>query len=348
MITQPRGPLAAGDQVQLTDPKGRQHRLVLSPGKSFHTHRGRLLHDDLIGQPDGSLVTSAGGTPYIALRPLLSDYTVSMSRGAAVVYPKDAAQIVGLADIFPGATVVEAGAGSGALSCWLLRATGEQGRLISFERRPEFAEIAAANVARYFGGPHPAWQLIVGDLNPAGLAGADRVVLDMLSPWEHVGAGRGDAHSGRSAVLLRGDDHAAVQDGDDDAGAGQLRRAGRMGDTAAGLACGRARGPARAPDGRAHRLPDYRARLADGVTAPPRRRRPSKGAEAAEAEAAAAAGLTPGATSAENGTDCDAGPGADDDGGPGADWDAGFGADREAGFGDWDAGSGGGSDSEPG
>src|SRR5580698_6144081 len=187
-MTQPRGPFAVGDQVQLTDPKGRQHRLVLAPGKSFHTHRGALQHDELIGQPEGSLVTSAGGTPYIALRPLLADYTVSMSRGAAVVYPKDAAQIVGMADIFPGATVVEAGAGSGALSCWLLRALGESGRLVSFERRPDFAEIAAANVERYFGGQHPAWQLIVGDLDPAGITAADRVVLDMLSPWEHVQA----------------------------------------------------------------------------------------------------------------------------------------------------------------
>ena len=84
-----------------------------------------------------------------------------------MVYPKDAAQIIGLADIFPGARVVEAGAGSGALSCWLLRAIGEAGSLTSFERRPDFAEIAAANVERYFGGPHPAWQLVVGDLDPA-------------------------------------------------------------------------------------------------------------------------------------------------------------------------------------
>ena len=130
--------------MQLTDPKGRQHRLVLMPGKTFHTHRGALAHDDLIGEPEGSLVTSAGGTPYIAFRPLLADYALSMVRGAAVVYPKDAAQIVGLADIFPGARVVEAGAGSGALSCWLLRAVGEAGSLTSFERRPDFAAIAAA------------------------------------------------------------------------------------------------------------------------------------------------------------------------------------------------------------
>ena len=174
MITHPRGPFAPGDQVQLTDPKGRQHRLVLVPGRSFHTHRGALAHDDLIGQPEGSLVTSAGGTPYIAFRPLLADYSVSMVRGAAVVYPKDAAQIVGLADIFPGARVVEAGAGSGALSCWLLRAVGEHGSVTSFERRPDFAEIAAANVERYFGGPHPAWRLEIRELQPDGLSDVDR------------------------------------------------------------------------------------------------------------------------------------------------------------------------------
>src|SRR5450755_2274963 len=185
-----------GDQVQLTDPKGRQHRLVLTAGRTFHTHRGAVAHDDLIGQPEGSLVMSAGGTPYIALRPLLADYTLSMSRGAAVIYPKDAAQIIAMADIFPGATVVEAGAGSGALSCWLLRAVGEEGRLISYERRPDFAEIARANVEQFFGGPHPAWRLIVGDL-PGGprppdepadgrITEADRFLLDMLAPWEYA------------------------------------------------------------------------------------------------------------------------------------------------------------------
>ena len=174
MLSHPRGPLAAGDQVQLTDPKGRQHRLVLTPGKTFHTHRGALVHDDLIGKPEGSVVTSAGGTPYLAFRPLLADYALAMDRGAAVVYPKDAAQIIGMADVFPGARVVEAGAGSGALSCWLLRAIGEAGSLTSFERRPDFASLAAANVQRYFGAPHPAWRLVVGDLDPAGLAGNDR------------------------------------------------------------------------------------------------------------------------------------------------------------------------------
>ena len=153
-----------GEQVQLTDPKGRSHLVSLQPGRSFHTHQGSLAHDDLIGGQDGSVVTSSGGTAYVVLRPLLADFTLSMRRGAAVVYPKDAAQILAMADIFPGARVLEAGAGSGALSCWLLRAIGETGLLASYERRPDFAAIARGNVERYFGVPHPAWQLVIGEL----------------------------------------------------------------------------------------------------------------------------------------------------------------------------------------
>lgn len=182
-----RGPLRPGDQVQLTDPKGRHHTITLEPGRAFHTHRGVLQHDDLLGGPEGVVVT-AGGTPYLALRPLLADYVLSMPRGAQVVYPKDSAQIVQLADVFPGARVVEAGVGSGALSLSLLRAVGESGRLWSYERRPDFAEVARANVERFLGGPHPAWTVTVGDLQdrlevPAG-PDVDRVVLDMLAPWE--------------------------------------------------------------------------------------------------------------------------------------------------------------------
>jgi tRNA (adenine57-N1/adenine58-N1)-methyltransferase catalytic subunit len=278
----PRGPFAAGDQVQLTDPKGRQHRLVLAPGKSFHTHRGRLLHDDLIGQPEGSLVTSAGGTPYIALRPLLADYTVSMSRGAAVVYPKDAAQILCVADVFPGATVIEAGAGSGALSCWLLRAVGETGRVISFERRPEFAEIAEANVERYFGGPHPAWELVVGDLDPAGLAGVDRVVLDMLSPWEHVQAAATMLEPGGVLCCYVATTTQLART------VTAVREQGNFAEPAASETLQRGwhvDGLAVRPE---HRMVGHTGflitarRLADGVTPPPRRRRPSRGAEAAQ------------------------------------------------------------------
>ena len=179
------GPFTAGDLVQLTDPKGRMHTIELVAGKEFHTHRGVIPHDALIGRPEGSVVTSVGGTSYVAFRPLLSDYVLSMPRGATVVYPKDAAQIVGLADVFPGAKVVEAGAGSGALSCSLLRAVGEDGLVSSYERREDFAEVAARNVERFFGGPHPAWRLTLGDLaEKCTDSDVDRVILDMLAPWD--------------------------------------------------------------------------------------------------------------------------------------------------------------------
>ena len=184
-----RGPFEVGERVQLTDPKGRMHTITLEAGKQFFTHRGSLRHDDLIGSPDGSTVTNTAGVQYLALRPLLSDYVMSMPRGAAVVYPKDSGQIVAMADIFPGARVVEAGVGSGALTMSLLRAVGDGGSVHSFERRSEFADIARGNVEAFFGGSHPAWTLTVGDLVgtlplavPDG--SVDRVVLDMLAPWE--------------------------------------------------------------------------------------------------------------------------------------------------------------------
>lgn len=180
-----RGPFQVGDQVQLTDPKGRHHTITLEPGKAFHTHKGAFSHDELIGAPEGSVVRTTGNIQYLALRPLLSDYVLSMPRGAAVVYPKDAGQIVTMADIFPGARVVEAGVGSGALSCSLLRAVGDQGSLSSYERREDFAEIARNNVERYFGSPHPAWRLTLGDLQDNLVeTEVDRMVLDMLAPWE--------------------------------------------------------------------------------------------------------------------------------------------------------------------
>jgi tRNA (adenine57-N1/adenine58-N1)-methyltransferase len=164
----------------------------LREGATFHTHRGALNHDEIIGGPDGNVVKAAGGTPYVVFRPLLADFTLAMKRGAAVVYPKDAAQIVAFADVFPGARVLEAGAGSGALSCWLLRAVGEQGTLTSVERRPDFAEVARRNVEQFFGGPPSSWQLVVGDFgrpgDDAGLSDLDRIILDMLAPWECVDA----------------------------------------------------------------------------------------------------------------------------------------------------------------
>jgi tRNA (adenine57-N1/adenine58-N1)-methyltransferase catalytic subunit len=178
------GAFVAGDRVQLTDPKGRHHTVVLEPGKQFHTHRGAIEHDHLIGAPEGSVVHSTANTGYLALRPLLADFVLSMPRGAQVIYPKDAAQIVGFGDVGPGMRVLEAGAGSGALTCSLLRAVGSGGSVTSYERREDFADVARGNVGAFFGEVPGNWSLRLGDLadHPAEEV-VDRVVLDMLEPW---------------------------------------------------------------------------------------------------------------------------------------------------------------------
>ncbi|HLT10442.1 MAG TPA: tRNA (adenine-N1)-methyltransferase [Micromonosporaceae bacterium] len=273
-------PFEPGDRVQLTDPKGRQHTVLLEPGRVFHTHRGGVAHDDLIGMPEGSVVTSSGGTPYLALRPLLSDYVLSMPRGAQVVYPKDAAQIVTMGDIFPGAKVLEAGAGSGALTCSLLRAVGEHGQVLSYEIRPDFAEVAYRNVVGFFGSEPKAWTLRVGDVRECTETGFDRIVLDLLAPWEVLDLV--DAALVPGGVLI-----------------GYVATTPQLSDLVEAL---RARGGYTEPhawetlmrDWHAEGLavrPDHRMvahtaflitarRLAPGVVAPARRRKPSKGAEA--------------------------------------------------------------------
>src|SRR5450432_3864960 len=302
MTSEPAAPSAAaghhsvfavGDQVQITDPKGRRHTVSLVAGKQFHTHQGAVEHDNLIGHPEGIVVTSTGGTAYLAFRPLLSDFVLSMPRGAAVVYPKDAAMIVGYADIFPGARVIEAGAGSGALSCSLLRAVGETGAVYSFERREDFAAVAVKNVERFFGYLPPSWQLTVGDLvnsladHPPGEP-VDRAVLDMLSPWECLDAvaqvllpgGVVCCYVATTTQLSR-----VVE---------SLREDGRFTEPASWetmLRTWHVEGLAVRPD---HRMLGHAGflvtarRLADGVVAPPRRRRPTA-TGSAEATATAAA-----------------------------------------------------------
>lgn len=179
------GPFRPGERVQLSDPKGRLHTVTLEGGKQFHTHRGAIAHDALIGAPEGSVVASTSGTQYLALRPLLTDFVLSMPRGAAVIYPKDAAQIVAMGDIAPGVTVLEAGAGSGALTCSLLRSVGPEGHVLSYETRDDHADVAVRNVQTFFGTAPPNWTLRRKDAaeHPSDEP-VERVVLDMLSPWE--------------------------------------------------------------------------------------------------------------------------------------------------------------------
>jgi tRNA (adenine57-N1/adenine58-N1)-methyltransferase len=182
-----QGFFAAGDRVQLTDPKGKLYSFTIVPGKEWHTHKGWITHDDLIGMPEGSVVSTTAGLKFTAFKPLLADYVLTMPRGATIVYPKDAAMIVGLADIYPGARVLEAGVGSGALTISLLRASGEKGYVHSVERRADFAENARSNVDAYFESAPSNWKLDVGDLQDQNFESEfDRVILDMLAPWECV------------------------------------------------------------------------------------------------------------------------------------------------------------------
>jgi tRNA (adenine57-N1/adenine58-N1)-methyltransferase len=181
------GFFAAGDRIQLTDPKGKMYTFTIIEGKEWHTHKGWIVHSDLIGLPEGSVVSTSAGLKFTAFKPLLGDFVLSMPRGATIVYPKDAAMIIGVADVFPGAKVIEAGVGSGALAISLLRAIGESGELSSFERREDFAEIAKENVRTYFGNLPNQWNLTVGSVQDSSTDKKyDRVILDMLAPWECV------------------------------------------------------------------------------------------------------------------------------------------------------------------
>lgn len=181
------GYFADGDRIQLTDPKGKLYSFTITSGKEWHTHKGWIVHDELIGLPEGSVVSTTAGLKFTAFKPLLADYVLTMPRGATIVYPKDAAMIIGMADIYPGARVLEAGVGSGALTISLLRAVGPSGKVNSIERRADFAENAHSNVANYFGEKPAHWYLTVGDLQDQSFDSEyDRVLLDMLAPWECV------------------------------------------------------------------------------------------------------------------------------------------------------------------
>jgi tRNA (adenine57-N1/adenine58-N1)-methyltransferase len=186
-----------GDRVQLTDAKGKMHTITLQLNQEWHTHNGWLVHNEVVGLPEGSVVETTGGLKFLAFKPLLADYVLAMPRGATIVYPKDAAMIIGVADIYPGSRVLEAGVGSGALTISLLRATGPTGKVHSVERRADFAENARSNVDAYFESAPENWSLVVGDLQDQDFDSEyDRVVLDMLAPWECVDIAAGSLRPG--------------------------------------------------------------------------------------------------------------------------------------------------------
>lgn len=233
-----RGPLQAGEKVQLTDRKGKMVTVQLVPGERTQTEHGYILHDDLIGASEGTVVVtvsgaaqtsgaaggpdgaqspagarqgdamsaaqahalnprkpwkgtrSIGGWPWCVMRPRLADYVLSMPRGAQIMYPKDIASVLQLGDIRPGARVLESGGGSGAMGINLLEAVGEAGSLTTIELRPEFAHICEANATLFFGFRPQWWDLRIGDFDSVAATlpahSFDRIVLDMLDPWNRL------------------------------------------------------------------------------------------------------------------------------------------------------------------
>ncbi len=270
---------AYGDRVQLTDAKGKMHTITLKEGGEWHTHKGWLVHDAVVGLPQGSVVETTAGLKFLAFKPLLGDYVLSMPRGATIVYPKDAALIVGFADIAPGTHVLEAGVGSGALTISLLRAVGQEGSVDSFERRDEFAEIATKNVHEYFKGEPSNWSLTIGSVQDADRNRKyDRIVLDMLSPWECVELADEVLHPGGVFLAyVATTTQLSVT-------AEAIKSSGRFTEPESSESLVRGwhhEGLAVRPD---HRMIAHTGfliqarRLAPGVSAPLRRRRPSKGA----------------------------------------------------------------------
>lgn len=192
------GPFEPGERVLLVDQRGRRYLLRLRAGETWHSHGGGLPHDLLIGSEEGVLVHSATGMAFRAFRPRMADFILKMPRGAQVIYPKDIGAILVEADVFPGARVLEAGTGSGSLTMALCRATGPDGRVVSYELRPDFRERAARNLESFLG-KLPAWlELRDGDLREVAATDEtyDRVVLDLPEPWAALDA--------ISAVLVPG------------------------------------------------------------------------------------------------------------------------------------------------
>jgi tRNA (adenine57-N1/adenine58-N1)-methyltransferase len=185
-----------GERALLIDSRGRRYLVSLTTGGAFHFHRGIVSHDDVIGAEDGTVIKTTSGQKVVAVRPTLADFVLKMRRGAQVVYPKDLAMIVLVGDVFPGATVIEAGAGSGALTIALARAVGEKGRVITYELREDFLSDARRNLADFLGDT-PAVEIKQGSIyEPIPETNADRLILDLPEPWRAIPTAAATLRSG--------------------------------------------------------------------------------------------------------------------------------------------------------
>lgn len=203
-------PLAAGDRVLLIDPKQRRYLVTLKAGGQFHSHAGYLEHDELIGTSEGSRIRSTRGATYLVLRPTLADFILKMPRGAQVIYPKDLGPILQLADVYPGARILESGVGSGALSTTLLRAGAE---VIGYELREDFATRAAGNVEAFLGSEALSrYHIEIRDCyEGVDATDLDRIVLDLPEPWQVVPHAEGALRPGGILVAYTPQVTQAVQ-----------------------------------------------------------------------------------------------------------------------------------------
>jgi tRNA (adenine57-N1/adenine58-N1)-methyltransferase len=179
-------PFEPGDRVLLVDSKQRRHLVTLAAGGQFHSHSGVVEHDALLGREEGITVRSTLGARMVAVRPTLAEFVLKMPRGAQVIYPKDLGPILVLADVFPGARVLESGVGSGALTSTLLRAVGPTGHVHGYELRAEFAERAQRNVEAFLGAGQPLRVEVRDVYEGIDLDDLDRVLLDLPEPWRVV------------------------------------------------------------------------------------------------------------------------------------------------------------------
>lgn len=193
-------PFRVGERVLLVDSKKRRHLVTLAEGGEFHTHAGVLPHSELIGQPDGCVVRTTRGARLTAVRPTLSEYVLEMPRGAQVIYPKDLGPILMLADVFPGARILESGVGSGALTMALLRAIGPTGHVTGYEIRDDFAKRARLNVEGFLGPDVPLDVEIRDIYEGIEREDLDRILLDLPEPWRVVKHAEQALHAG--GILL--------------------------------------------------------------------------------------------------------------------------------------------------
>ena len=175
-----------GEQVLLIDQRGKRHLIFLRKAETFHSDRGWIAHEAIIGQPEGTWVRSSLGLRYVALRPTLAEYVLDMPRGAQVIYPKDLGPIIVLADLFPGARVLETGIGPGALTMTLLRAIGPTGHVTGYEIRADFADRARRNIEGFLGSDLPLDIEVRDAYDGIDVHDLDRVLLDLPEPWRAV------------------------------------------------------------------------------------------------------------------------------------------------------------------